>query len=88
MEGKTWAESVDKVVTVEKDGEKFERIIKHVGPIWGQHEAADKVAAYMTDNGMNGWTWTGAWNSEEGTSYAQFERKQVDSSSSSSSDEE
>ena len=34
MEGKTWAESVDQLCTVDKDGEKFERVIKHVGPIW------------------------------------------------------
>ena len=82
MEAKTWAERVDEVVIVEKDGEIFERVIKHVGHIWGQHEAADKVNAYMSENEMDGWVWTGAWNSEEGTSYAQFERKQPDEDSS------
>ena len=49
-----------------------------VGPIWGQHEAADKVNAYMAANGMDGWTWTGSWNSEGGTSYAEFERRLAD----------
>ena len=70
----TWAESAEKLKIIEKDGQKFKQIIKHVGPIWGQYEAEKKVKAFMSNNGMFDWTWTGAWNSENGTSYAQFER--------------
>ena len=70
----TWAESVDKLKIIEKDGQKFKQIIKHVGPIWGQYEAKKKVNAFMSNNGMFDWTWNGAWNSEGGTSYAQFEK--------------
>ena len=32
----------------------IEKIIKCVGPIWGQHEAAEKVNKYMTENNMLG----------------------------------
>ena len=72
---KSWAQSVDEVKIIEKDGQKFERVIKHVGPIWGQYEAEQKVNAFMTAHKMHDWTWTGAWNSEHSTSYAEFERK-------------
>ena len=70
----TWAESVDELKIIEKDGQKFKQIIKDVGPIWGQHEAEEKVNAFLSNNGMSDWTWTGAWNSEGGTSYSQFEK--------------
>ena len=75
MEGRTWTESCDELHTINKEVE-IERIFKCVGPIWGQHEAAEKVNKYMTENNMHGqkWHWCGAWNSEEGTSYAEFWR--------------
>ena len=75
MEGKTWAESCDELHTINTEVE-IERIFKCVGPIWGQHEAAAKVNKYMTENNMHGqkWHWCGAWNSEGGTSYAEFWR--------------
>ena len=68
----TWAESVDEVKIIEKDDQKFEQVIKHVGPIWGQDEAEEKVNAFMAKNDLSDWTWTGCWWSENGTSYAQF----------------
>ena len=71
---KTWAESVDQVKIVEKDGQKFKQVIKHVGPIWGQHEAEEKVNGFVAENEMSDWTWTGSWNSEDGTSYAELEK--------------
>ena len=71
---KTWAESVDEVKIVEKDGQKFKQVIKHIGPIWGQHEAEEKVNRFVVENEMSDWTWTGSWNSEDGTSYAEFEK--------------
>lgn len=58
-----------------KDGEQVETVLKHVGPIWGQYEAATKVRRYMESSGMKNWEWTGHWNSEGGTSYAYFQRK-------------
>ena len=46
-----------------------------VGPIWGDHEAAEKVHAFMEATGVHGrLTWTNNWFSEAGTSYAQFFR--------------
>ena len=62
MEGRTWTESCDELHTINKEVE-IERIFKCVGPIWGQHEAAEKVNKYMTENNMHGqkWHWCGAW---------------------------
>jgi len=46
-----------------------------VGPIWGQHEADQKVQKFMERSGhCFDLTWTGEWSSEDGTSYAQFFR--------------
>ena len=75
MEKKSWKERCDKLQTMKKEVE-IEKIIKHVGPIWGSHEAAQKVKKFMTENNMHGqrWCWSGAWNSENGTSYAEFWR--------------
>ena len=75
MEKKSWKERCGKLETIKKEVE-IEKIIKHVGPIWGQHEAADKIKKFMTENNMYGqrWCWSGAWNSEKGTSYAEFWR--------------
>ena len=58
---------------------QVEKIIKCVGPIWGQYEAAEKVNKYMIENNMHGqkWHWSGVWNSEDGTSYAEFWRLTV-----------
>ena len=72
---RSWRERCDKL-QVRKKEVKIEKIIKHVGPIWGQHEAAQKVRKFMTENNMHGqkWHWSGAWNSEGGTSYAEFWR--------------
>ena len=71
--------SVDYHQIIIKDGEQVERVTKCVGPIWpnisGNYEAAAKVRRYMETSGMKNWEWTGHWNSEGGTSYAQFERK-------------
>ena len=49
-----------------------EKIVKHVGPIWGQYEAEEKVTAFMAKTDLSDCTWTGCWWSENGTSYAQF----------------
>ena len=75
MDGKTWCESCAELHTLDKEVQ-VERIFKCVGPIWGQHEAAEKVNKYMGENNMHGqkWHWTGQWNSEAGTSYAEFLR--------------
>ena len=75
MVKKSWKERCGKLETIKKEVE-IEKIIKHVGPIWGQHEAADKIKKFMTENNMHGqrWCWSGAWNSENGTSYAEFWR--------------
>ena len=75
MEKKSWKERCDKLQTMKKEVE-IEKIVKHVGPIWGSHEAAKKVKKFMTENNMHGqrWCWSGAWNSENGTSYAEFWR--------------
>ena len=75
MDGKTWAESCDELQNTNKEVE-METIVKHVGPIWGQYEAADKVNQYMTENNMHGqkWHWNGHWSSEDGTAYAEFVR--------------
>ena len=72
----TWARAADDIQTLfsVKDGHKLELVIKNVGPIWGQHEAEEKVNAFKANNGMSDWMWTGGWNSESGTSYAEFER--------------
>ena len=58
-----------------KDGQQIEHVMKCVGPIWGNYEAAAKVRRYMETSGMKNWVWNGHWNSEGGTSYAYFERK-------------
>jgi len=71
----TWKDAVNYHQMITKDGEQFEQVIKHVGPIWGQYEAGDKVRRFMRNEGMQNWEWTGHWNSEGGTSYAQFHRK-------------
>ena len=42
MEKKSWKERCDKLEKMKKEVE-IEKIIKHVGPIWGSHEAAKKV---------------------------------------------
>ena len=62
---------------VEKDAQNPDQIVtKCVGPIWGQYEAEKKVNAYMAKNGMSDdWIWTGAWWSENCTSYATLKRK-------------
>ena len=72
---KTWAESCDQVHLFSTNPE-IERVIKCVGPILGQYEAAEKVTKYMTDNHMivERWNWTGTWSSENLTSYAEFWR--------------
>ena len=78
MDGNTWQASCDQLQFNQQAGNEavHERIIKHVGPIWGQYEASDKVTKFMTENNMQDqqWTWNGHWNSENGTSFAQFER--------------
>jgi len=71
----TWKDAVNYHQMITKDGEQFEQVIKHVGPIWGQYEAGNKVRRFMRNEGMQNWEWTGHWNSEGGTSYAQFHRK-------------
>jgi len=71
----TWKDAVNYHQIITKDGEQFEQVIKHVGPIWGQYEAGNKVRRFMQNEGMQNWEWTGHWNSEGGTSYAQFHRK-------------
>ena len=78
MDGKTWCESCDDLRSMKEEVE-IEKIIKCVGPIWGQHEAAEKVNKYMTEHNMHGqkWHWCGAWNSEGGTSYAEFWRLKI-----------
>ena len=53
MDGKTWCESCDELHTLDKELQ-VERIFKCVGPIWGQHEAAEKVNKYMIENNMHG----------------------------------
>ena len=70
-----WRDAADHYQIIIKDGEQVEQVVKHVGPIWGQYEASAKVRRYMKRNGMENWEWTGHWNSEGGTSYAQFHRK-------------
>jgi len=70
-----WKDSENYHQIVIKDGEQVEQVIKHVGPIWGQYEAGAKVRRYLESSGMQNWEWTGHWNSEGGTSYAQFQRK-------------
>ena len=70
-----WNDSADHHQIIIKDGEQVEQVVKHVGPIWGQYEASAKVRRYMESSGMKNWEWTGHWNSEGGTSYAQFHRK-------------
>ena len=68
---------VNDVVAVESEtkDDNFDRIIRHVGPIWGQYEAEKKVKAFMAKNKMSDWTWTGGWYSENLTSYAEFQRR-------------
>merc|ERR1712178_36981 len=66
-----WKDSANYHQIVIKDGEQVEQVIKHVGPIWGQYEAGAKVRRYLESSGMQNWEWTGHWNSEGGTSYAQ-----------------
>jgi hypothetical protein len=70
-----WKDSANYHKIIIKDGEQVEQVIKHVGPIWGQYEAGAKVRRYKESSGMKNWEWTGHWNSEGGTSYAQFQRK-------------
>jgi len=70
-----WKDSADHHQIIIKDGEQVEQVVKHVGAIWGQYEASAKVRRYMENSGMKNWEWTGHWNSEGGTSYAQFHRK-------------
>ena len=74
----SWAENVDKPYIVEISenlGVKVISVIKNVGPIYSHNQAKEKVNAFMANNGMSDWTWTGHWNSEGGTSYAKFEKR-------------
>ena len=50
-------------------------MVMHVGPIWGQYEAEEKVNAFMAKNEMFDWSWTGSWYSENLTSYAEFQKR-------------
>ena len=70
-----WQLSLDGIRSRKKVVE-IEQVIKCVGPIWGQHEAAEKVNKYMTEHNMHGqkWHWNGHWSSEDGTAYAEFVR--------------
>lgn len=46
-----------------------------VGPIWGNHEAKNKIEKWLRDHpdiDQEGWKWTGHWRSRNGTSYADF----------------
>jgi len=70
-----WKDSENHHQIIINDGEQVEQVVKHVGPIWGQYEAGVKVRRFMESSGMKNWEWTGHWNSEGGTSYAQFHRK-------------
>ena len=70
-----WTDSADHHQIIIKDGELLEQVVKRVGPISGQNEANEKVRRYMERSGMKNWEWTGQWNTELGTSYAQFRRK-------------
>lgn len=45
MNGKTWAQSCEELQNTNKEVE-METIVKHVGPIYGRFEAADKVNQY------------------------------------------
>ena len=45
MNGKTWAKSCEELQNTNKEVE-METIVKHVGPIYGRLEAADKVTQY------------------------------------------
>jgi hypothetical protein len=46
-----------------------------VGPIWGNHEAAEKVKHFIDSHPQyHGWVFTGAWNSENGTSFAELQQ--------------
>lgn len=46
-----------------------------VGPIWGQYEADEKANAWIeTNKASEGWTFTGVWWSENGTSYCKYKR--------------
>ena len=76
MDGKSWKDSCDQLHVTTKRDLEIERIIKCVGPIWGNHEAAEKVRKFMTEQNLlgQGWAWNGQWNSEDGTSYAEFLR--------------
>ena len=48
-----------------------------VGPIWGHYEAKDKIEQWLREHPEIGqdWQWTGHWNSENGTSVAQFKQR-------------
>ena len=72
---KTLAERVD---IVQRET-KMVNVTKHVGPIWGQYEAAGKIGKWLAQNKteMKDWKWTGHWNSENGTSYAHFEKTET-----------
>lgn len=76
MEGKSWKDCCDELHVITKGGQEIEKIIKCVGPIYGNYEAAQKVRKFMSEKTMlaQGWAWNGQWNSEGGTSYAQFLR--------------
>lgn len=57
------------------DGMSKETRVFHVGPIWGQHEAKEKVHAWLqSEQEAEGWKWTGHWWSKNGTSYAKCYR--------------
>ena len=71
----SWGETADDVRIVEQNGDKWKKVTKCVGPIYGQHEAENKINTQMDQNGFIDWHWTGKWHSENGTSYAKFEKK-------------
>lgn len=76
MDGKSWKDCCDELHVITRGGQEMEKIIKCVGPINGNYEAAEKVRKFMAEKTMlaKGWSWNGQWKSEGGTSYAQFLR--------------
>ena len=76
IDRKCWKVFCDQLHVITQGDQEIERIIRSVGPIWGNHEAAEKIRKFMTEQNMlaQGWAWNGAWNSEDGTSYAAFLR--------------
>ena len=76
----SWADKVDRVKSVTQVKVVTTSIVvKHVGPITNNCQAAEKVADFMAENEctMVGWKWNGHWNTENGTSFAEFERTET-----------